>query len=127
MRRSMCLEKRMAQPRRKSKTRTTTHLVQTCQIACPVEWMQQRWLPLQLNKIRESNFPARRAPFENENRSMRNRRTQRQAAHPPRDKSNKPASGQISRLTTQYIIPIRTCTDEEIGPSTKFKCIAKMM
>src|SRR5947199_9344380 len=92
MRSPICLEKQMAQPRPKSKTRTTTHSDQVCQITGPVEWKQERWLPLQLHKTRESRFPAPRSPFESENRSMRNRRTQRQATHPRRDKSSKLAS-----------------------------------
>src|SRR5205823_10131877 len=57
MRRLMCLEKRTARPRRKSERRTTTHSDQTCQIAGPMEWMQERWLPLQLHKTRDQVSP----------------------------------------------------------------------
>src|SRR5439155_24639803 len=103
----------MEQQQQIQETRTAPHSGQTYQIVGLTEWTQAHWLPSRLHKTPESTFPARRSPLENENRSTRNRRSQRQATRLLQDKTSKLASEKSTPAYVRPLLPIRAAA----GPS----------
>src|SRR6478752_1733805 len=98
---------------------TTTHLHQAGQIAGPKEWMLEHWLTSQLRRTPGSSFPAQRAPFESENRSMRNRRTLQQATPRPRDRSSTFALDYLWQGCVRCLLPTRGDEGEDVAPGPK--------
>src|SRR6266853_2158425 len=106
----------MEQQQQIQETQAAPHSGQTYQIVGLTEWTQAHWLPSRLHKTPESTFPARRSPFESENRSTRNRRSQRQATRLLLDKSSKLASDESSPACVRRLLPIRAAAGAEAAP-----------
>src|SRR5439155_4719962 len=79
------------------------------------------YLPSQLHKTQESNFPARCSSCENESRLVRNRRTRRQLTRRPPGKSSKLVSDWSSQECAQCPSPVRAAADAAAAPRLKLQ------